>query len=585
MSDDFLSKIDIVDIISDYTTLKRQGNEYVGLCPFHGEKTPSFHVSREKQTYYCFGCKRGGNVITFIRTKEGLDYYDALKYLSDKTGVELPEKEEKGDVKKAKLVNKIIEMNTVAARFFHKNLRSAYGKEALEYIKKRQIMPATVKKFGLGFAPDSWDLLIKHLLSKGYTEEDILAAGLGIRTRSKTLIDRFRNRLMFPIFDVRGNVIAFGGRVLDNGLPKYINSPETACYRKKENLYGLNFARKSEQNDMVIVEGYMDAISLYQAGIDNVVASLGTALTARQALLLKRYTDNVIICYDADLAGQTATLKGMDTLAEKGCNVKVITIPEGKDPDDFIKKEGAGAFRKLIEKADSLVEYKAKVFKKQCDMETTAGKVRFLKMVAEALSKIDNRMEVEMYGKKIAQDYDISPEAILSEVYKDEKMYTTKNVQPPSNPLSFPSVESKNDGTENERRLLILLAMDNDYIPEFYEKEGDSFFEDNDHLLIFKEMLRSYRDKKTVTPAMLMQMVDENKAALFAQVLQTTHFESKELIEKAIDEAIRKHRLAKTERQYNEVLAALKNTRDDETREKLKNEFAILNRELKKLKR
>ncbi|HBN84996.1 MAG TPA: DNA primase, partial [Clostridiales bacterium] len=346
MYDDFISKIDIVDIISDYTGLKRQGNEYIGLCPFHNEKTPSFHVSRDKQTYYCFGCKKGGNVITFIRSKEGLDFFDSLRYLADKTGLELPEKGGQRSNKKAEIINRTIEMNTVAAQFFYQNLKAGRGKEALEYLKKRQINPSTVKRFGLGFAPDSWDLLVKYLVTKGYKENEILTAGLGLRTKKETIIDRFRNRLMFPIFDVRGNVIAFGGRVLDDQLPKYMNSPETPSYRKKDNLYALNYARKSEQNNIVIVEGYMDAISLYQAGIDNVVASLGTALTERQALLLKRYTKNVIICYDADLAGQTAALKGMDVLADKGCNVKVITIPSGKDPDDYIKSEGAGAFRK-----------------------------------------------------------------------------------------------------------------------------------------------------------------------------------------------------------------------------------------------
>ncbi len=584
MYDDFISKIDIVDIISDYTGLKRQGNEYIGLCPFHNEKTPSFHVSRDKQTYYCFGCKKGGNVITFIRSKEGLDFFDSLRYLADKTGLELPEKGGQRSNKKAEIINRTIEMNTVAAQFFYQNLKAGRGKEALEYLKKRQINPSTVKRFGLGFAPDSWDLLVKYLVTKGYKENEILTAGLGLRTKKETIIDRFRNRLMFPIFDVRGNVIAFGGRVLDDQLPKYMNSPETPSYRKKDNLYALNYARKSEQNNIVIVEGYMDAISLYQAGIDNVVASLGTALTERQALLLKRYTKNVIICYDADLAGQTAALKGMDVLADKGCNVKVITIPSGKDPDDYIKSEGAGAFRKLMDKADPLVEYKVKVYKKHCDMSTTAGQVEFLNLIAGALAKIDNRVEVEMYGKKIAHDYGISLEAILSEVYKNEKVYKTKDtgklqVEAPT------TMETKNDSADIERRLLILLAMDNDYIPEFNAKEGDTFFEDNDHLLIYKEMKKNYRNKKTVRPSSLMQMLDEDKAALFAQVLQNTHFESKELVGKAIDEMIMKNRLSKTEKRYNEVLVAMSNTSDDEKRKELKDEFTRLNRELKNLKR
>lgn len=583
MNDDFLNKIDIVDIISDYTRLKRQGNEYIGLCPFHNEKTPSFHVSRDKQAYYCFGCKKGGNVVTFIRSKEGLDYYDALKYLADKTGLELPEKGGYRNTEKAKLVNRTIEMNTVAAKFFHHNLKMSTGKVALEYIKKRQILPATVKKFGLGYAPDSWDQLVKHLMSKGYNDKEIMTSGLGLKTKSGTIIDRFRNRLMFPIFDVRGNVIAFGGRVLDNRLPKYMNSPETACYRKKENLYALNYARKSDQDTIVIVEGYMDAITLYQAGIDHVVASLGTALTERQALLLKRYTKDVVICYDADLAGQIATLKGMDILAEKGCNVRVITIPAGKDPDDYVKNEGAGAFRRLIDKADPLVEYKVKIYKKQCDMETTAGQVNFLNMIADALSKIDNRVEVEMYGKKIATDYGISLEAILSEVYKNDKVYTTKDTRTLSEVPA--TVNTKNETVENERRILVLLAMDNDYIPVFNSKEGDTFFEDNDNLLIYKEMKKNYRDKVTVKPAMLMQMLDEEKAAMFAQVLQNTHFESKELVGKAIDEMILKNRLSKTEKRYNEVLAAMRNVGDEHERKELRNEFAKLNHELKKLKR
>ncbi len=582
MNDDFLNKIDIVDIISDYTPLKRQGNEYIGLCPFHNEKTPSFHVSRDKQAYYCFGCKRGGNVITFIRSKEGLDYYDALKYLSDKTGVELPENDKYKNSEKIKWQNKTIEINTVAAKYFHSTLK--IGEEALEYLKKRKISPNTVKKFGLGYAPDMWDGLIKHLTSKGYTEKDILTAGLAIKTQKGGFIDRFRKRLMFPIFDVRGNVIAFGGRVLDDGLPKYMNSPETVCYKKKDNLYALNYARKSEQDNIVIVEGYMDAVMLYQAGIDNVVASLGTALTERQAMLLKRYTKDVVICYDSDMAGQIATLKGMDILADKGCNIRVITIPSGKDPDEYIKSNGPAAFRQLIDRADSLVEYKVGIYKKQCDMDTMSGKVSFLNMIAEALSKIDNKVEVEMYSRKIAEDYGISTEAILSEVYKNEKTVKTTDTR-----VAYDNIVDKasngDESVENERRILILLSLDNDYIPIFDKTEGDSFFEDNDNLLIYKEMKKNYKDSLQTKPAVLMQMVDEVKAAAFAGILQNTHFETKDLIGKAINEMILKNKLRLNKKRREEILTAIKNTDSAEEKEKLKKEFVKVNHELKNLKR
>ena len=410
---------DIVDIVSEYVSLKRRGNNLMGLCPFHSEKTPSFSVSPDKQLFHCFGCGAGGTIIQFVMRIDNLDFIETVKMLAERAGIKLPEdKATQGDeAERHRQKQNIYAMNIEAARFFYQVLCSQEGEKAREYLKSRQINQDTIVHFGLGFAPDSWHRLKEHLILKGYNEQDIQKAGL-ISKSDKGYYDKFRNRIMFPIFDVRGNVIGFGGRVMGDMMPKYLNSPETLVFNKSNNLYGLNFAKNKKTETIIIVEGYMDVISLHQNGIINTVASLGTALTKKQAMLIKRYCKEVIIAYDMDVAGQAATLRGIEQLADLECKVKVLVLKEGKDPDEFIKNKGVERFNFLLEQALSLIEYKLMLLKQKYDIHDVDQKIAFVTEMANVFSKVDNAVERDVYIKKIADETDISVEAIVAEMRK-----------------------------------------------------------------------------------------------------------------------------------------------------------------------
>ena len=386
------SSNDIVDVISKYITLKRSGRNFFGLCPFHKEKSPSFAVSPDKQIFHCFGCGAGGNVIHFISKIEGLDFKDTLELLANRVNIELPTLDNLEDDKTARLKSKVYEINKIAAEFYHENLYKPASKTAQEYIKKRKLDNRTLKAFLIGYAGNFNELYLL-LKQKGYTEEEMLASSLVKRTENGGYMDSFRKRLMFPIQDVRERVIAFGGRVLDDSKPKYINSPENIVYSKGRNLFGLNVAKKHDTRKIIIVEGYMDAISLYQRGITNVVASLGTAMTEAQGRLLRRYSEQVILGYDADGAGQAAILRGMEILQNLGCDIRVLQIEGAKDPDEYVLKYGPERFQKCVDNAISLVEFKVKVLLKELNIEYTidTGIVRgldyYTKTVFEFISK------------------------------------------------------------------------------------------------------------------------------------------------------------------------------------------------------
>jgi len=341
---------DIVEVVSGYVKLEKKGRSYWGLCPFHNEKTPSFSVEPNKQFFYCFGCNKGGSVIHFIMNIENLEFVEALKFLADRAGIALPETEDPQEREKAEQRKVILEINRQAARFYFRSLAGKDGLKAQNYLKKRGLLAKTIKQFGLGYAPAEWDGLTRELLKQHFPADLLIKSGLSIRAKSGELVDRFRDRIMFPIFDIRGNIVGFGGRVLDGSMPKYMNSPDTPVYNKSRELYGLNYARMSPSKRLLIVEGYMDVISLHQAGIDFAVASLGTALTRMQAWILKKYSEEVIIAYDSDSAGQAATMRGLDILEETGCNVKVLILPEGKDPDEYIRIHGPDKFKNLIDR-------------------------------------------------------------------------------------------------------------------------------------------------------------------------------------------------------------------------------------------
>lgn len=414
--DDIKNSNDIVDIISQYVILKRSGRNFFGLCPFHKEKTPSFSVSPDKQIFHCFGCGAGGNVIHFTSKIENVDFKESLEILAERAGIELPTLDGGVDSKKQLLKEKVYEINKEAAMYYHEMLYKDISKPAQEYVKKRKLDNKTLKDYTIGYAPINSNLY-KFLKQKGFTDEEILASDL-VNKYNNNFVDRFRNRLIFPIQDVRNRYIAFGGRVLDNSLPKYINSPENIVYSKARNLYGLNVAKKSKLEKLIIVEGYMDVVSLHQRGIENVVASCGTALTEAQGRLLRKYAEKVIISYDSDGAGQAATLRGLEILTNLGCDIRILQMEGAKDPDEYVIKYGNGRFNNLVDKAISLVEFKVKVLKKNLDLDNVNDKIKFLNEIAKLLSTVDNKMEQEVYIDTISKEYNISKEAIYAEINK-----------------------------------------------------------------------------------------------------------------------------------------------------------------------
>lgn len=426
-TDEFLTQLrnrcDIEDIIERYVNLKKTGSSTVGLCPFHSERTPSFHVSGRKQMFYCFGCHKGGDVITFIMEAEHLPYVDAVVFLANMVGLPVPQKNV-FDTEIAELRKRILEINRAAARFYFDTLFKPEGKAGLEYFKNRKLTPTTVRRFGLGYAPDSWDSLLKHLLDKGYALDDIKAAGLAIQSKTGGKhFDRFRSRCMFPIIDHRGNVIGFGGRTMDANNPaKYLNSSENLVFKKGQNLFALNIAKNTKETCLILCEGYMDVISLHQAGFDNAVASLGTALTPDQARLIRRYTENVVVCYDSDAAGKKATQRALEILPPAGLNVRVMTVTGGKDPDDMMKEEGGKEkFRRLLDASFNSVDYRFSETLAKYDISVDTEKIECLKKMAEIIAPIPSPAERDVYASKIAEIMTVDKKAVVAEINQRRK--------------------------------------------------------------------------------------------------------------------------------------------------------------------
>lgn len=409
---------DITEIVSSYVNLKRRGRNMVGLCPFHGEKTPSFNVYTENGSFYCFGCGVGGDVITFIMKIENLDYVDAVKFLAQRAGLEIPENTY--DDSLSKLRKRVFEANREAARFYYDTLNSPIGRMGLDYFHSRALTDRTIRHFGLGFSDDKHTSLCRHLKSKGFSENEIVAANLAFASkRGKGIYDRFSNRVMFPIIDLRGNVIAFGGRILTDEKPKYLNTSDTPVFKKSANLFSLNNAKNSGRRTLILCEGYMDVIAVNQAGITNAVATLGTALTSEQAVLMKRYADEVVICYDSDEAGQKATARAIPILRNAGLLVRVLTVPNGKDPDEFIRSKGAdgpAAFKAAIEKSGNDVEYRLQKLKQSYNLETSDGKVGYLEAAAKIIAEISSPIERDVYTSKICSEYGIEKTAFASQI-------------------------------------------------------------------------------------------------------------------------------------------------------------------------
>lgn len=579
-SDELIEEIrtnnDIVDVISKYVTLKRSGRNFFGLCPFHKEKSPSFAVSPDKQIFHCFGCGVGGNVIHFISKIEGLDFKDTLELLANRANIELPTLENSEDDKTARLKSKVYEINKIAAEFYHENLYKPTSKMAQEYIKKRKLDNRTLKAFLIGYAGNFNELYLL-LKQKGFTEEEMLASSLVKRTDNGGYMDSFRKRLMFPIQDVRERVIAFGGRVLDDSKPKYINSPENIVYSKGRNLFGLNVAKKHDTKRIIIVEGYMDAISLYQRGITNVVASLGTAMTESQGRLLRRHSEQVILGYDADGAGQAAILRGMEILQNLGCDIRVLQIEGAKDPDEYVLKYGPERFQRCVDNSISLVEFKVKVLLKELNIENTNDKIKFLNEIAKILSKITNQIEREIYVDKIAREYKISKEAIYAEInkliYKDNQGSKKLEKKVITMELKEESKTNISESTLKKEKLVIYLLI-NEY-SKSYEKIAKLItlndIQDETNRQILKKMYEEFQKGNINTNQIVDWFQDENIISRITEIM-AEDFEITD-VNKAIDDLINVYEKQKLVNRRNEILKQLDTEKNVENMKELEKEL------------
>ncbi len=512
------SENDIVEYISQYVALKKNGRDYSGLCPFHKEKTPSFHVSQEKQLFHCFGCGASGNLVQFVMRTEGIDFVEAVKLLAERAGIVLPEENNHRDYALHERKQKIYEMNKAAARFFYQELTTTQeGKTALEYLKNRRLFSKTIKTYGLGFAPDDYVALRTHMNEIGYTDEQLIDAGLVLKKDNK-IYDRFRNRVIFPIIDLRGNVIGFGGRIMknepeQNGYkpPKYLNSAETPVFNKGKNLFSLNLAKKDSSGKLILVEGYMDVISVYQAGIINVVATLGTALTEDQAKLMMKYCSEILICYDSDEAGQKAAIRAINIINEVGGRSKVISLKGAKDPDEYINANGVEMFKKAIENAVASTEYQLSLSKSLYNLDVTEGKVQFVSDAADILKNISDAVEVDAYIKKISAETEISTDAIYSEYKKKKKLSASKKIKTLA-PRNFYSgadtstVLTKNNssGQNAERKLINLISMNKKFCAKAMQMLSFEDFSDEVYKSLVKIIFENYEKGIMTEPALVL---------------------------------------------------------------------------------
>ena len=574
---------DIVEVISEYVKLDKKGKNYFGRCPFHNEKTASFSVEPVKQIYNCFGCGRGGNVIHFIMGIENLDFPEALKFLAERAKIQLPE-ENNGvqDNVKAKLKKELIEINVEAAKFFHSNLINEKNRLPMTYLTDRKIERQTINKFGLGYAEDKYDTLYRHLLGKGYSETAVLNSGLVIfKEETKRVYDRFRGRIMFPIFDIRGNVIAFGGRVMDSGQPKYMNSPETEVYQKGKHLYAMNFAKNACAKQIILAEGYMDVISLHQSGIINAVAPLGTALTDSQGKLLKKYTEEIVLSFDSDNAGQAAALRSIDLLNEIGCNVRVLSIPSGKDPDEFIKSKGVDEFKRLVNNAKTLIDFKLDILDNKIDTSTNDGKVKFLDGAMVILDKIDNNVERELYVKKLSREFGVSEQSIYSEMAKQQnskEMQRAKQLKEVpvarrSNIKKQTVAESTGDKlVKLQLMLLAIVCMENNVYFQIKNLINIDHIASDEIRQAFGYAIDRIESKAGILAGEILNKLSQKTAESFANIIQSQSiFEDNR---KAALDIINRMNLHSLEARKNEIIELKK--RSDLT----EGDVELLNREL-----
>ena len=496
LKEEIRSANDIVEVISQYVVLKRSGRNYFGLCPFHNEKSPSFSVSPDRQYFHCFGCHKGGDVFTFISEIEKVSFKESVEILAERANIQLPTTQNEAFNAKQYLKDRMFKINIETAMFYHERLYKPLAKIAQDYVKQRKMDNNTLKSFKIGYSGE-YNELYKMLKAKGFKDEEILATGLVNKNDRGEFIDRFRRRLMFPIMTVNGKVVAFGGRRLDNNekMAKYINSNENLIYSKKKHLFALNIAKQSNEKKLILVEGYMDAISLHQRGIHNVVASLGTALTEEQGRLLARYAEQVILSYDSDGAGQEAILRALEILNKLGCDARVIQMEGAKDPDEYIIKYGSGRFKLLVDNAISLVEFRIKMLKNKYNLENATDKVKFLKEITKILAQVENKIEREIYIEKVAEKYNISKEAIYAEV---NKLAYSKA---PSKEILNRKINSSVIKTEEiseaiiKREKMILYLLINNY-DEAFEKITKEITEEDFKVEINKKIFKAIVDAK-----------------------------------------------------------------------------------------
>lgn len=544
--DEVLSRSDIVDIASSYVTLKRNGTDFVALCPFHREKTPSFHISSDKQLFYCFGCGSGGNIIDFVMKIENLDFIDAIKFLAERAGITLeeevysPEIQKKHDEREA-----ILKMNKLAAKRYVKNLAEDDAKAAREYAFGRGLNREIIGSFGIGYAKESWSDLVDYLKENGFTNDEIVRAGLAVKNEKGHVYDKFRNRLMFPVIDVRGNVIAFSGRALDDSPAKYMNSPETPVFHKGNNIFALNLAKQTSAKDgIILVEGNMDAVSLHSYGFSNAVAGLGTALTDAQAQLLKRYTPMVYLCYDNDEAGQKACEKAIETLSAAGIKLKVLSYSDAKDPDEYLKKKGAESFKKVISSALSATEYKILNIRKKYNLVETGEKVEFINAAAEILAQNQNPVEREIYSKRIASETDISVDSINAQVNriihnKNRKDYkkAQRDIQSTTPERAPRETVAPLASYKAEQMLLNIIFFNLAAFKIAKSEITEEEFADENHKLLFSQIKKFKEENESHDAGAFMSALPQNlKSAatgiLYKEITGDAQKMAKEIIEK-----------------------------------------------------
>ena len=561
--DELIARSDIADVVGSYVNLsKRSGSNLFGLCPFHSEKTPSFSVSPEKQIYHCFGCGKGGGVINFIMEIEGLGFQDAVLFLAKRAGMPPPEDGTPEEVRNRR--GRLLELNKEAARYYYSVLSQPEGKAALAYMQNRHISTASARRFGLGAAPDAWDRLLTAMKAKGFTEQELFDAGLIKRGKNGGFYDTFRNRLMFPVIDVRGSVLGFSGRALGDNEPKYLNSPDTPVFNKSRNLFAINLAKKCKDGPFILCEGNIDVVSLHQAGFSGAVASLGTSLTPDQARLLSRYTDKIVLAYDGDAAGIKAAQRAIGIFEQTGMQVRVLRITGAKDPDEYIQLYGADAFRNLLDDSPNQTEYQISQIRARFDLSDERGRLGYLNDATDFLAGISNAVEREIYAVKVSEETGISSQAILAETGKKVRkrrknernrteqanMRPSQTRQPSERAIRYTDVVS----AAAEEGVIRLLMLDPALCPMTDGLEEEDFTSPFLYKA-FSVIRRRIRDHSEITPAALCSELEPGEAAHVTAVLQKPEKASE--TKQAMTDYLDKIKTQRLQREAREDLATI----------------------------